>query len=138
MITQNAVCRAAGRLRQRSIRRRIATLSEELLKLSAIRKGPLTGQLRSALARAGGCARSSTAIDLRRSTPRGPEMAEHISVDDLECYLLGKVTQEEELALLEEHLLVCGQCIERTEKNKEYVKTIRAALECRLARGKGA
>jgi hypothetical protein len=65
-------------------------------------------------------------------------MAEHISVDDLERYLLGKVTQEEELALLEEHLPVCGQCIERAEKNKEYVKTIRAALECRLARGKGA
>jgi hypothetical protein len=65
-------------------------------------------------------------------------MAGHISVDDLERYLLGKVTQEEELAPLKEHLLVCGLCIERAENNEEYVKTIRAALECRLAREKGA
>jgi hypothetical protein len=64
--------------------------------------------------------------------------ADHIAEDYMERYLLGKVTQEEELALLEEHLLKCGQCIERAEENKEYVKTIRAALECRLARGKGA
>jgi hypothetical protein len=31
--------------------------------------------------------------------------ADHIAEDDMERYLLGKVTQEEELALLEEHLL---------------------------------
>ena len=28
--------------------------------------------------------------------------------------------------------------IERAEENKEYVQAIRAALECRLARGEGA
>jgi hypothetical protein len=65
-------------------------------------------------------------------------MTEHISDDDLERYAMGAVTDEGELAALEEHLLVCGPCIERAEKNEVYVKTIRAALEGRLARGKGA
>ena len=62
----------------------------------------------------------------------------HISDHDLERYLLNMVTQEEELAPLEEHLLVCGQCIERAEKNEECIESIRAALECRLTRAKGA
>jgi hypothetical protein len=65
-------------------------------------------------------------------------MTGHISDDDMERYLLGMVTREYELARLEEHLLVCGQCLERAERDEAYLKTIRAALEGRLARGKGA
>ena len=65
-------------------------------------------------------------------------MAGHISDDDLERYAMGTVKDEGELARLEEHLLVCGQCIERAEKNEECIESIRAALECRLTRAKGA
>ena len=65
-------------------------------------------------------------------------MAGHISDDDLERYAMGTVKDEGELARLEEHLLVCGQCVDRAEKNEAYVKTIRAALECRLVRRQGA
>src|SRR5271169_1709948 len=39
--------------------------------------------------------------------------AEHIPDHDLECYYLGMVTDEEELALLKEHLLWCVQCVEQ-------------------------
>jgi hypothetical protein len=62
----------------------------------------------------------------------------HISDYDLERYAMGAVKDEAELAPLEEHLLVCGQCIDRAEKNEAYVKTIRAALARRLARVKSA
>jgi len=64
--------------------------------------------------------------------------AAHISDDDLERYAMGAVKDKGELAALEGHLLVCGQCIEGAERNEAYLKTIRAALERRLARGKGA
>jgi hypothetical protein len=51
------------------------------------------------------------------------EMArEHISDEDLERYYLGMVTEESELALLEEHLLACSSCAERFED------AIRAAI----------
>ena len=35
----------------------------------------------------------------------------HISDDDLERLILGTITDEAELAPLEEHLLVCDECI---------------------------
>jgi hypothetical protein len=38
------------------------------------------------------------------------------------------VTEEAEPAPLEEHLLVCGECINRTEKAGQYIKVKRAAL----------
>jgi len=62
----------------------------------------------------------------------------HLSDDDLERYAMGAVKDEGELAALEGHLLVCGQCIQRAEREQENIKTIRAALEVRLARGKRA
>jgi anti-sigma factor RsiW len=53
--------------------------------------------------------------------------AEHISDHDLERYYLGMVTDEEELALLEEHLLWCSWCVERAEETQEYVDAMRVA-----------
>jgi len=40
-------------------------------------------------------------------------MADQISDQDLERLILGTVKDEAELAPLEEHLLVCAECIER-------------------------
>ena len=67
----------------------------------------------------------------------GPEMAGHISDDDLERYAMGAVKDEGELAALEEHLLVCGECIGRTEKTDRYVEATRVALGRLHARKKG-
>ena len=52
----------------------------------------------------------------------------HISDHDLERYYLGMVTQEEELAPLEEHLLWCHLCVERAEEAQDYVDLIRRAI----------
>ncbi len=53
---------------------------------------------------------------------------EHISDHDLERYHLGMVLDEAELASLEEHLLVCSDCIDLAEKTAEYVDFLRAAV----------
>lgn len=53
--------------------------------------------------------------------------SEHLSDDDLERYYLGMVTQERELARLEEHLLFCQSCLERTEATEDYVDVMRSA-----------
>jgi hypothetical protein len=47
---------------------------------------------------------------------------------DLERYHLGMVTDEAELAPLEEHLLACPKCVERAEESASYVDTIRAGI----------
>jgi hypothetical protein len=52
----------------------------------------------------------------------------HISDDDLERLILGTITDEAELAPLEEHLLLCAECIERAEQTRQYVGTTKAAL----------
>ncbi|MGA3075806.1 MAG: hypothetical protein ABSG56_19220 [Bryobacteraceae bacterium] len=48
--------------------------------------------------------------------------------NDLEQYLLGYVTDESELALIEEHLLVCEQCIDRAQRLGMEMASIRHAL----------
>jgi anti-sigma factor RsiW len=53
---------------------------------------------------------------------------QHISDEDLERYYLGKVTDESELAPLEEHLLACSLCVERAEEAQDRVNAIRAAI----------
>lgn len=53
---------------------------------------------------------------------------EHISDDDLERYYLGMITDEAELARLEEHLLGCSVCVKRAEESDAYVDAIRAAI----------
>lgn len=52
---------------------------------------------------------------------------QHISDEDLERYYLGMVTDESELASLEEHLLACPSCVERAEEAQDYVDAMRAA-----------
>jgi hypothetical protein len=52
----------------------------------------------------------------------------HISDHDLERYYLGMVTDEVELAALEEHYLGCPACAKRAEESTQYVDAIRAAL----------
>jgi hypothetical protein len=51
----------------------------------------------------------------------------HIDDHDLERYHLGMVKNEAELAALEEHLLWCGDCVDRAEATARYVDTVRAA-----------
>jgi hypothetical protein len=51
----------------------------------------------------------------------------HISDHDLERYYLGMVTDEAELAILEEHILACASCAERADEAQDYVDAMRAA-----------
>ena len=53
---------------------------------------------------------------------------QHISDDDLERYYLGMLTDESELAPLEEHLLACPPCVKRAEEAQDRVDAIRAAI----------
>ena len=53
--------------------------------------------------------------------------AQHISDHDLERYYLGMVTEEQELAHLEEHLLCCPPCVERAEETQDYMDAMRVA-----------
>lgn len=52
----------------------------------------------------------------------------HISFEDLECYHLGMVKAESELALLEEHLLACSECASTAQNAADYVDRVREAL----------
>jgi hypothetical protein len=52
----------------------------------------------------------------------------HISDHDLERYYLGMVTDEKELAPLEEHLLWCSWCVERAEQTQDWVDAMRVGL----------
>ncbi len=52
----------------------------------------------------------------------------HISTHDAERYYLGMVTQEEHLAVLEEHLLWCPGCLDLVQETEVYVDTIRVGL----------
>ena len=55
-------------------------------------------------------------------------ITEHISDHDLERYYLGMVTDEAELAPLEEHLLWCTWCVERAEQTQDYVDAMRVGM----------
>ena len=58
-------------------------------------------------------------------------MDTHLTDHDLERYYLGMVTEESELATLEEHLLWCNECIDRCQSSERYVAAMRrAALGC--------
>jgi anti-sigma factor RsiW len=55
-------------------------------------------------------------------------MPGHISDHDLERYHLGLVTDEAELARLEEHVLGCPHCADQAQEIAAYVDTLRAAI----------
>lgn len=61
----------------------------------------------------------------------------HISDRDLERLILGTITEEAELAPLEEHVLACTECISRGGGTLLFVEAMRTALRRRQARGKG-
>ncbi len=46
----------------------------------------------------------------------------HLTEDALEVYTLGRLSSEEDIAAVEEHLLVCGHCQTRLEKMDEFVE----------------
>ena len=46
----------------------------------------------------------------------------HLTEDALEVYSLGRLSSEEDLATLEEHLLVCAYCQTRLEKVDQFVQ----------------
>jgi hypothetical protein len=52
----------------------------------------------------------------------------HISAHDAERYYLGMVTEETELAALEEHLLWCHGCLDLAQETEDYVDTIQVGL----------
>ena len=54
--------------------------------------------------------------------------AGHISSHDLERYYLGMIVNESDLAVLEEHLLMCPECVERAQASDAFVDQIRAAV----------
>ena len=49
----------------------------------------------------------------------------HASEDQLERYALGKVCSDEELAPLEEHLLVCPECQDRLQEVETFIARFR-------------
>jgi hypothetical protein len=66
---------------------------------------------------------------IRTGTKVQPMKADHISVDDMERYHLGKV-QEPELALLEEHVLWCHDCLDRMEATERFIDMVRRGIVC--------
>jgi len=54
--------------------------------------------------------------------------AVHISEHDLERYYLGMVSDPNELATLEEHLLSCPACVQWAEASDDYIDHLRAAI----------
>jgi hypothetical protein len=49
---------------------------------------------------------------------------EQLSDTDLERYYLGMIPDGPELAALEEHLLICGECVDRAEETQDYMDSI--------------
>ena len=52
----------------------------------------------------------------------------HLTDEKIESYAMGKLA-ESELALVEEHLLICGGCQEQVEKTDEFVRAVRKAAK---------
>jgi hypothetical protein len=52
----------------------------------------------------------------------------HISTHDAERYYLGMVTEEEQLAPLEEHLLWCCGCLDLVQETEDFIDTIQVGL----------
>ena len=55
-------------------------------------------------------------------------MVEHISGDDLEGYVMGRLTGPA-TERIEEHLLLCGECRVRLQLTEDYVRAMRAASQ---------
>ena len=53
----------------------------------------------------------------------------HIPEYDLERYCLDSITEESELARLEEHVLACPECAARAQEAQEYIDAMRRGLK---------
>jgi hypothetical protein len=53
---------------------------------------------------------------------------EHLTDDELEMHLMGKIPGGPELDRIEEHLLWCQGCIDRSIIIEEHVEIVRKAL----------
>jgi predicted anti-sigma-YlaC factor YlaD len=49
----------------------------------------------------------------------------HISADDAERYYLNMIRKPEEVALIEEHLLWCHECLDQLDDVGQFVETLR-------------
>jgi hypothetical protein len=58
----------------------------------------------------------------------------HLTEDALEAYSLGRLSCEEEVAVLEEHLLVCAWCQTRLEKMDAFTAATKSAAQAVLDR----
>lgn len=56
------------------------------------------------------------------------QLARHLSDTDLERYCLGMIQEGPELDAMEEHLLICGECVDRAQDSDAYTEAIRDAL----------
>lgn len=59
-------------------------------------------------------ARDRTALQLLKRS--------HLTEDALEMYSLGRLSSEEDIAVVEEHILVCGHCLTRLETMDSFVQ----------------
>ncbi len=53
----------------------------------------------------------------------------HLTEDALEVYSLGRLSSEDDLATLEEHLLVCAYCQARLEKMDQFIQAAAAGAK---------
>lgn len=73
-------------------------------------------------------------FSLIRATCGGSAVNMPVHDDALELYALGRMTREERLADIEEHLLIGPGCRDRLEGQEEFVQVLWAAIRKRLRR----
>jgi hypothetical protein len=61
-------------------------------------------------------------------SPSPPLQGSPISDHDLERCYLGMIVDERDLVVLEEHLIMCAECVERAQASDAYVDQIRATI----------
>lgn len=66
---------------------------------------------------------------------RGETAGGHLSEEDIELYVLGRM-EDNRLEYVEEHLLVCERCQQKVEEEEDFVRTLRAALRAEEAGGR--
>lgn len=56
---------------------------------------------------------------------------DHLTDDELECHLMGQITQGSELERIERHLLWCEGCRDRSMNTEAYLLIARLSLAFR-------
>jgi hypothetical protein len=79
---------------------------------------------------------------LQQNSPKNPESflptahfrtklgkpVNHPSEDELEAYLLGRQANDAQLVAIEEHLLICGPCVDWLEAQEHIISIMREYL----------